>query len=150
MKSTYKQNNMETQLTKNFTLEEFERSSTAEQLGIDNRIKNSEPEIISNIMYLCKNLLQPIRDAYGKPITITSGYRCSKLNEAVIGAKNSQHCKGQAADIKCESMYTLWTIIMEMIKSGKIEVDQAIDEKKLSWIHLSLNKSENRNQILHL
>lgn len=141
---------MDIQLTKNFKLDEFERSVTANKLGIDNKIKNSEPEIISNILYLCRNVLQPIRDAYGKPITITSGYRCSKLNEIIGGAKNSQHLKGEAVDIKCDSMYTLWTMIMEMIKSGKIEVDQVIDEKNLSWIHISLTKKKNRNQILHL
>lgn len=141
---------MSIQLTKNFKLDEFERSVTANKLGIDNRIKNSEPEIASNILYMCRNVLQPIRDAYGKPITITSGYRCSKLNEIIGGAKNSQHLKGEAVDIKCDSMYTLWTMIMEMIKSGKIEVDQVIDEKNLSWIHISLTKNKNRNQILHL
>lgn len=77
------------QITKNFSMEEFTRSETAERLGIQNIPGNRERLAIVN---LCAKLLQPLRDIYGKPITINSGYRCPALNKAVGGVATSQHC----------------------------------------------------------
>ena len=104
---------------------------------------------LNNLTYLVKEILQPIRDKYGKPITVTSGYRCPSVNRMVGGSANSQHVKGQAADIKCEDNKELWNLIVEMIKEGDIVVGQLIDEKKLSWIHIS-TPDKKVNQILHL
>ena len=73
-------NNMK--LTDNFTLEELIKSSTATKLNIDN---NPTEEITSNLLELSTKILQPIRNVYGKPIVISSGYRCTKLNKAVGG-----------------------------------------------------------------
>ena len=56
------------------------------------------------VVSLCKNVLQPLREKLGKPININSCYRCPKLNAAVGGAKTSQHCNGQAADIEINGM----------------------------------------------
>ena len=77
------------QITKNFTMQEFTRSETAEKLGIQNVPGSRERLAIVN---LCTKLLQTLRDAYGKPMTINSGYRCPELNKAVGGVPNSQHC----------------------------------------------------------
>lgn len=82
-------------LTKNFTLEEFERSSTATANHIDNKI----PEKYYGSLYKLANMLQKIRDRFGKPIRITSGYRCEELNRLCKGSPTSQHRFAQAADI---------------------------------------------------
>lgn len=85
------------QVSKNFTLYEFENSRTATFRGIDNSV--SDPIIKANIKALCESVLQPFRDHLGRPIIISSGYRCKELNEAVGGVVDSQHTLGQAADI---------------------------------------------------
>jgi len=84
-------------LTPNFYLREFTRSSEAAKLGIDNSVINGR--IVDNIMFMCQNILEPIRHALGDlPLTITSGYRKAELNKAVGGAKNSRHMFGLAVD----------------------------------------------------
>ena len=82
-------------LTNNFALEEFERSSMAAAHNIDNKI----PQKYYDNLYKLVNMLQKIRDRFGKPIRITSGYRCEELNRLVKGSKTSQHRFAQAADI---------------------------------------------------
>ena len=134
-------------LSDNFTLEEMVRSTTAEAKGIDNIPSQDE---IDNLKELAVNVLQPIRDKYGKPIYINSGYRCPQLNRAVGGVNNSQHLKGMAADIRSKDNKELWDLIVGMVNGKEIEVDQLIDESNLSWIHISYNKGKNRNQILRL
>lgn len=103
-----------------------------------------------NIINLVNDILQPIRDKYGKPITVTSGFRSPSVNRLVGGSANSQHCKGEAADVKCEDNKELWDLIVNMIDNEEITVGQLIDEKKLSWIHISLPNEKRRNQILKL
>lgn len=76
-------------LTENFTLEELVHSDTANAKGIDN---TPTQEIIDNLKELAENVLQPIRDKWGKPLIVNSGYRCKKLNKAVGGVSTSQHC----------------------------------------------------------
>lgn len=134
-------------LSQNFTLEELTFSATAKLRGIDN-IPNSQ-EVVS-LKRLCEEILQPIRDKLGKPITITSGYRSSALNKAVGGAKSSQHLRGEAADIISDDNYSLWNLICKLILDKEIKVGQLIDEKNLRWIHISLPDSSHLNQILHL
>lgn len=77
-------------LTDNFTLEELIKSSTATKLNIDN---NPTEEITSNLLELSTKILQPIRNVYGKPIVISSGYRCTKLIKAVGGEASSLSIK---------------------------------------------------------
>lgn len=143
---------MSTKLTNNFSLEEMIASATAKTKKIDN---TPTPEIKANLEKLCKEVLQPIRDKYGHAITITSGYRCQKLNDAIGGVKNSQHLLGQAADIKCTytTKAVLFNIIKEMIKKKEITVGQLIWEygtkKEPNWIHISLPYSK-KNQIIYL
>lgn len=99
---------------------------------------------------MVNNILQPIRDKYGKPITVTSGFRSPSVNRLVGGSANSQHCKGEAADIKCENNKELWDLIIDMINNKKIVVGQLIDEKNLNWIHISLPNEKRKNQIFKL
>lgn len=149
-------------ITRNFTLEELLRSATASRLGIENTPSVS---VLSNLTQLCKRILQPLRDAYGKPIIVTSGYRSPELNKAIGGAKNSQHMRGQAADIKGstplllpnngEGKPTSGSICQEnrrlfdLIRQLNLPFDQLIDEKNYSWIHVSFSDKP-RKQVLHL
>jgi len=85
----------------NFTLEEFTRSATATELGIDNTPNAGE---VASLRALVVNVLQPLRDALGSPVRITSGFRSDALNKAVDGSKQSQHRKGEAADFTVDGM----------------------------------------------
>lgn len=134
-------------LSKNFTLEELTASATARLRGIDNNPTAAE---IQNLSLLCLRILQPIRDKFGSPISITSGFRSPALNKAVRGAKTSQHLTGMAADLISGDNAALWDVICNMILNGEITVGQLIDEKNLSWIHISLPDSRHYNEILHL
>lgn len=139
-------------LSDNFTLEELISSNTAKAKGIDNTPGAIEKQ---NLKLLAQTVLQPIRDKYGKPISVTSGYRCPKLNAAVGGSKTSQHLKGQAADIKCTatSKAELFNLIKDMINKGELTVGQLIWEygtkKEPNWIHVSLPYTK-KNNILYL
>lgn len=84
-------------LTENFKLTEFTKSSTAQRLGLDN---TPSTHIVRALTNLCQQVLQPLRDWYGKPIIVSSGYRSAMLNKAVGGVSNSQHMKGEAADLQ--------------------------------------------------
>lgn len=143
---------MATRLTQNFSLEEMIASSTAKQKRINN---TPNPEVKKNLEKLCKEVLQPIRDKYGRAITVTSGYRCPALNKAVGGVATSQHLQGAAADIKCTatSKAVLFNIIKDMINNGEIKVGQLIWEygtkKEPNWIHVSLPFTK-VNQIIYL
>lgn len=132
-------------------MEELIKSSTANRLGIDN---TPSKEIISNLTEL-SILLQKIRDIYNKPIIITSGYRCEKLNKAVGGSKTSQHRLGQAADIRSvsdsvEDNKKLFDLILDMIQKKYISVGQLIDEYGYNWVHVSTPHLKVNNQILHI
>jgi uncharacterized protein YcbK (DUF882 family) len=138
-----------TKLSKNFSLNELTYSSTARANKVDNIPDRWELE---NLKKLCNEVLQPIRDKYGKSIFINSGYRNPIVNRLVNGSSTSQHMKGEAADITVgskEGNKKLFEMIVEMIENGEIKVGQLIDEKKYSWIHISLPFSKT-NQILHL
>jgi len=85
-----------TLLSPHFAQHEFCESRTAEMYGIDN---TPTPEVLLNLSILCKGTLEPLREALGMPVVITSGYRCKELNDMVSHrSPNSQHVKGQAAD----------------------------------------------------
>jgi len=132
-------------LTKNFTLEEFERSDTAKRLGIDNHVPQFAVE---RLRTLCEKVLQPVRDHFGVPIIITSGYRCPDLNDAVRGATSSQHMKGEAADFKIRAPnLQLYDIYLWMVDN--LEFDQLIWEVRPNskWIHVSYKAGGNRQQV---
>lgn len=136
-------------ITKNFSMEELVASNTARMKGIDN---TPDKEIEARLVQLAQQVLQPLRDSYGKPIKISSGYRCQALNKAIGGVSTSQHLKGEAVDINNGQIENkkLFLLASKMIKEGVIEVGQLIDEKGYKWLHISLPDNKHRNQILHL
>ena len=132
---------------KYFTLEELVKSPTAKRKGIDN---TPNAEVRKNLTLLVDNILDPLREAWGAPIIVTSGYRCGKLNRAVGGAKASQHMKGQAADIRTVSDKPADNKkLFDLIQSLKLPYDQLIDEYGYNWVHVSYS-SRHRRQILHI
>lgn len=130
---------------KYFTLKELTRSATAEAKGIDN---TPTPEVEKNLTLLVENVLDPLREIYGKPITVNSGYRCQELNKAVGGSKTSDHVKGFAADITGGSKEENERLFY-LIKYN-FNFKQLIDEKDFSWVHVSYDPSNLKNQILKL
>jgi hypothetical protein len=132
-------------LSNSFNLIEFTSSETASRRGIDN---TPSIAVIENLRLLCENVLQPLRDKYGKSINITSGYRSPKLNKAIGGSSTSQHCYGQAADIQVDKKDYLK--VWEILKT--LPFDQIIfefgTESAPDWIHVSFVQGKNRGQKL--
>lgn len=133
---------------KYFTIGEMVSSTTADRKGINNRCSK---ESLANIIRLINNVLDPLREAYGKPIRVTSGYRSEELNQVVGGSPTSDHRLGRAADIvgtpaTKEENEKLFGLIISL----GLPFDQLIDEKDYSWVHVSYREGNNRKQILKL
>ena len=131
------------QLSPHFKLSEFTRSRTAEAAGIDNRIPEA---LIPNLVTLCEAVLEPLRQHAGKPITISSGYRCPRLNALVGGVANSQHLSGEAADLHLPSL----AVGREWFNwiATHCSYDQLLWERRGStrWIHVSCRSDPRRNR----
>ena len=100
---------------------------------------------------LVEQLLDPIREAWGEPIVVSSGYRCKELNALVGGAKNSHHLLGCAADLIAGSKAEhrkLFNLIRQMQQEGKIWFTQLIWEGDGRWIHISYVPSDLRCQVI--
>lgn len=134
------------QLGEYFTYEEMVKSDAAKSKGIDN---TPDEESIENMKALVKNVLDPVRKIWGKPLTVNSGFRSRKLNEAIGGAKTSQHMYGMAADITTGTRVGNLELIKKII-SSQLKFDQLINEKNGAWIHISYNRQRQvqRGQVL--
>lgn len=127
---------------KYFTIEELTRSATAKRLGIDNTPTKA---VRGNLTALGENILDPLREAWGAPIVVTSGYRCEKLNKAVGGAKKSQHLYGQAADIRTvsdrreDNMKLLRKLIEMELPFDKLIAEYVDSQGRPDWIHVSFS-----------
>ena len=137
------------QLSKNLALAEVTRSETAKRKGISNM---PTPEHIENFKKLAENVFQPIREHFGVPIHISSGYRSKALNTAVGGSLSSQHCKGEAIDIDMDGTSITNKQIFDFIKAN-VNFDQMIWEfgtdANPDWVHVSYNSDgAQRKQIL--
>lgn len=144
---------------KYFTLKELTRSDTASRMKIDN---TPTDDVVKNLTALVDNVLDPLREMYGKPIYISSGYRCPRLNKAVGGVAGSQHKTGQAADIQQvkkimrngeevtvvdhEANRRVFKLIEE-----NFDFDQLLWENGGRWIHVSFRADgKNRRQVKRL
>jgi uncharacterized protein YcbK (DUF882 family) len=130
---------------KYFTIRELTKSATAERKGINN---DPSIQVVKNLTALIEKVLDPLREAYGKPIIVTSGYRCERLNRAVGGAASSQHVKGEAADIRSvqdtpEENKKLFDLIVKL----KLPFDQLINEHNYDWVHVSFGARHRRQKL---
>jgi hypothetical protein len=125
---------------KYFTIQELTRSATARRLGIDNTPPASAVKALHELV---DYVLDPLREAWGGPIRVNSGYRCPELNQAVGGTPTSQHQNGEAADITVGTRSGNRRLLA-LIKRLHLPVDQCIDEKGCRWIHVSHHSGRNR------
>jgi hypothetical protein len=136
-----------TQISKHLTLEELTYSSTAIKLGIVNVPNQLQTE---NLKTLALKVFEPVREHFGVPIHISSGYRIMNLNQALKGSITSQHCKGEAIDIDMKGDKVSNAQIFHWIKDN-LKYDQLIwefgDKKNPDWVHVSYTK-DNRQQTL--
>ena len=126
------------------------KSRTALRRGIDN---SPTPEHIENMKALAENIFQPIRDHFGVPIYISSGYRSEALNNAIGGSKTSQHSKGQAIDLDRDAHSQPHNSDLFIFVKDNLDFDQMIWEfgtdENPDWVHISYNPDgKQRNQLL--
>ena len=136
-------------LSKNLTLKEVTKSDTANRLGIDNTPEDFD---IKNLRAIAEEVFQPLRDHFGVPLFVSSGFRSKKLNKAIGGSKYSQHMVGEALDIDAD-VYGRVTNreLFRFIKENLI-FDQLIwefgDDDTPNWVHVSYkDKGQNRKQV---
>jgi hypothetical protein len=136
------------QLTNNFSLKELTVSDTATRLGLDNTPNET---VTANLKTLAENILQPVREHYGKSVKVNSGYRAPEVNAAVGGSKTSDHCKGQAADIEITGVANgdLAKYIAENYKFTQVILEfytQGIPDS--GWVHVSYDPADLKCQCL--
>lgn len=159
---------------KYFSYNEFVASATARKRGIDNSLPNLT--VKTNIGCLVFNILDPLRELVGMPIYVTSGYRCKELNKLLKGSKDSQHMKGEAADITTNDKYGNMVMVLGLLSGHKMgeadselydldlqlaetedffDFDQLImyrqtkDKTNFAWLHVSYKqKGGNRRQVM--
>ena len=135
------------QLSKHFSLEEMERSQTAQRMGIKNKAGSGE---IKNLTDLCYNVLEPCRAKFDKPIRISSGYRSEELCVAIGSKKTSQHALGMAVDMEIPSesnlKVALW--IQNNCDFDQLILEYYTGEANSGWIHVSFHEGNNRKQVL--
>ena len=135
-------------LSKNFTLNELTKSETATRLDIDN---TPNDEQIESLRLLCENILQPVRDHFGKPVKISSGFRCPAVNQATGGSATSDHCKGQAVDFEIDGLpnpdVAQW--IMDNLDYTQLILEfYTQGQPNSGWIHCSFDPSNLKKQEL--
>ena len=136
------------QLSKHFRLEEFEKSQTAQRLGIKNKAGSGE---IKNLTDVCYRVLEKVRVKYDKPVIVTSGYRSPELCEAIGSKSTSQHTKGEAVDFE---VIGVANIQVAYFIEANCDFDQLIleyycpDDDQKGWVHCSFVEGSNRKQVL--
>ena len=129
-------------LSKNFTLEEFTFSQTALSIGVDN---TPNDEQIKNLRYLCQEILQPLRFMVGRPLTITSGFRCRTLNSFIGGVENSHHlCLDNFAAADFVPNGESIDYVFELIKDSELPFTKLIHERvgENEWLHISARRPD--------
>lgn len=139
-----------------FTRAEMERSPTATRRGIDNTMPD---DARARMQLLVTHLLDPLRRALGRPVRITSGYRCAELNKRIGGSSTSQHKLGEAVDFEVPAVYDrdgrilkramTTSEIVAYVRASGLPFDQLIDEAPPDgWVHVSYRKGRLRRQVL--
>lgn len=129
-------------LTEHFTLAELTATSHGENTpGFAD---------IDRLRALCVNVLEPLRQAYGHPLYINSGYRSQRVNKLVGGVATSQHVKGMAADISTRRGKAENEKLFKLAIELDLPFDQLIDENGYAWLHVSYNQGVTRKDVLHI
>ena len=136
-------------LSKHLSLVEVTKSNTATRLGIDN---SPTEEHLANLKVVAEKVFEPIREHFGVPIGISSGYRSKKLNTAVKGSSSSEHCKGMALDIDADifggiTNKEIFTYIRENLEFTQLIWEFGNDNEP-NWVHVSYNPSNLKKQVL--
>ena len=137
-------------LSNNFTLAELTKSQTAIRKNINNEPGTAE---INNLIHLAKTVLQPVREHFGKPVMISSGYRSPELCEAIGSSSKSQHAKGEAADFEIHSVdnkeLAAWIAANCEFDQLILEFYDGVDPNS-GWIHCSVKREPEtpRKQVL--
>ena len=135
-------------LSANFTLKELTKSDTATRLGLDN---TPDEATIENLKLLCQEVLQPIREHFGKSVTVNSGFRSPESNAAVGGSKTSDHCLGRAADIEIDGIPNpeLAQWIMDNLDYTQLILEfYTQGQPNSGWVHVSYDPNNLKNQEL--
>jgi hypothetical protein len=122
---------------------------TLRELTVTNQQLPNLPndEQTKNLFMLVENLLDPLREKFGAPVMVNSGFRSAAVNAAVGGAKSSQHCTGQAADIRCKDNAKLFKLIRENFLFDQLIWEKGNDRQP-QWIHVSWKSNGRRNEVL--
>lgn len=132
-------------ISEHISYEEASRSQTSVRKGILNIPNEHE---LKNMEIVAKACFEPLREWYGKPLMVSSFFRCEALNSAIGGQRNSQHVQGKAIDIDTgskeenEKLFN-WAKL-------NLKFDQLLDEFDFSWVHISFDIGHNRNQVIHI
>jgi zinc D-Ala-D-Ala carboxypeptidase len=137
-----------TQLTKNFSLEEMVKSETALRHGMENK---PGPDELNNLLQLCANVLQPVRDHYQKGVKVNSGYRSPDVNAKVGGSRTSDHTRGMAADIEIPGVPNadLASYIRDNLQFTQLILEfYTPGVPDSGWVHVSYNEQDLKKQVL--
>lgn len=132
---------------KYFTIEELSASTEARKMGIDN---TPTTKAVANLTALVEAVLDPLRNRYGHPIHVSSGYRCPRLNKAVGGSATSQHMTGEAADIYCtnpKDNAIIFSLIYYLLPFDQLIWERGNNEHP-AWVHVSYRYGNNRRECL--
>lgn len=135
-------------LTANFTLNELTQSETALRKGLDNA---PTQDVISALQTLAVNVLQPVREHYGKGVKVNSGYRSPEVNASVGGSKTSDHCKGQAADIEIPGVANadLAAYIRDELQFTQLILEfYTPGVPDSGWVHVSYDPANLKKQVM--
>ena len=136
------------QISEHFTLAELTRSQTAQRKGIGNM---PTPEHVQNLELLCKEVLEPLRKLYGKPIRISSGYRSAALNKLVGGSAASHHCSGMAVDIdqgSAKENMRIFNLLKAYGSYTQLIFEFGTLEDGPDWVHVSYEQEDLKRQTL--
>lgn len=141
-------------LSPNFTLTEMTKSQTALRRGIDNGLdpeNEAQREVIRNLERLCRELLEPVREAFAMPFSPTSGYRSPALNTAIGSKSTSQHILGEAVDFELPGVpnFELARWIRDNLRYDQLILEFYRPDRPASgWVHVSLKRAGNRRRAL--
>ena len=107
------------------------------------------PAQLENLKQLVTHVLQPLREAYGQAVRVTSGFRSIRVNAGVGGVTTSQHIKGEAADLVCRDNATIFRIIRDRLPFDQLIWEKG-DDMEPDWVHVSYKQSGNRREVLRL